>query len=124
MSVYVDEPIHPFGRMLMCHMFADTVAELHTMADRIGIARKWFQNKPGFPHYDVCKSKRSLAVKGGAIQLRYAGEIVSKVRDMRRVWASGPDDPRPGDLRAALQRMEEEPPPIEQLIVGQLWLPL
>jgi hypothetical protein len=29
--------------MVMCHMLADTSAELHEMADRIGIARKWFR---------------------------------------------------------------------------------
>lgn len=44
--------------MYMCHMLADTITELHTMADRIGIQRKWFQNK-GIPHYDICQSKKN-----------------------------------------------------------------
>jgi len=68
MSVYVDKPIHPFGRMMMCHMIADTLEELHLMAGSIGIQRKWFQNKR-VPHYDICKSKRALAVQRGAIEL-------------------------------------------------------
>lgn len=67
MSVYVDEPVHPFGRMLMCHMMADTHDELVAMADHIGVARKWLQH-PGewCEHFDVCKSKRALAVEAGA----------------------------------------------------------
>ena len=39
-----------------------------SMAGRIGIARRWFQNKR-YPHYDICKSKRAQAVKLGAIEI-------------------------------------------------------
>lgn len=72
MSVYVDASIWPlraYGgrRMMMCHMIADTLEELHKMADRIGMQRKWFQDK-SVPHYDICKSKRAQAVKLGAIE--------------------------------------------------------
>jgi hypothetical protein len=62
MAVYVDEARYPFGRMLMCHMLADTPDELHAMADRIGVKRKWFQRKASAPHYDICKSRGALAV--------------------------------------------------------------
>lgn len=65
MSVYVDDMQAPFGRMVMCHMVADTEAELHAMADTIGVARRWYQGD----HYDISKSKRALAVKAGAIEL-------------------------------------------------------
>lgn len=68
MSVYVDDPVWPFGRMIMCHMLADTEAELHAMAARIGIQRRWFQGDK-YPHYDICKSKRALAVAAGAIEI-------------------------------------------------------
>lgn len=67
MSVFVDDARLPYGRMLMCHMTADTIDELHAMADRIGIERKWFQDK-SIPHYDICQSKRKLAVELGAIE--------------------------------------------------------
>ncbi len=68
-KVYVDAAIWPYGRMTMCHMFSSSIEALHAMADRIGIARRWFQNKPGFPHYDICKSKRSIAVSFGAVEV-------------------------------------------------------
>ncbi len=68
MSVYVDEAVWPFGRMMMCHMLADTEEELHAMASRIGIQRRWFQNDK-YPHYDISKSKRVMAVENGAIEI-------------------------------------------------------
>lgn len=68
--IYVDNMRAPYGRMLMCHMVADTDAELHEMADKLGIARKWHQ-KCGTPHshYDICLSKRKLALQHGAIEI-------------------------------------------------------
>lgn len=64
MTVYVDDMRAPFGRMIMCHMIADTSKELHAMAARIGVARRWCQY-PGTwkEHYDVCLSKREVAVQ-------------------------------------------------------------
>lgn len=69
MSVYVDRAANRFGRMVMCHMIADTEEELFTMADLIGVARCWFQRPPAasFPHFDIAKSRRALAVAFGAI---------------------------------------------------------
>lgn len=67
MSVYVDNMRAAFGRMVMCHMVADTSEELLAMADRINVQRKWIQF-PGSPreHFDICISKRDLAVMWGA----------------------------------------------------------
>lgn len=67
MTVYVDSMRAPFGRMLMCHMIADTEAELHAMADRIGVARRWYQGD----HYDIAQSKRRLAVEAGAVEITW-----------------------------------------------------
>ena len=65
MTVYVGPSIYPYGRMIMCHMAADSLEELHEMASKIGV-RRWFQD--GFrPHYDICKSKRKTAISFGAI---------------------------------------------------------
>ena len=69
MTVYVDEPLHKLGRMIMCHMIATDRDELHEMAKKIGIRRAWFQSKGKYPHYDICKSKRAEAVALGAIEV-------------------------------------------------------
>lgn len=80
MAVYVDEAVWPFGRMMMCHMVADTRAELDAMADRIGVSRRWIQHADtNREHYDICKSKRALAIKYGAKSIT-AFELVSLVR--------------------------------------------
>lgn len=67
MPVYVGPSLYRYGRMVMCHMVADSLDELHEMAERIGL-RKWFQDKARYPHYDVSKSKRAMAVYFGAIE--------------------------------------------------------
>jgi hypothetical protein len=77
MAVYVDNMRAAFSRMIMCHMWADTREELFAMADRIGVARKWFQRPasvalPGmdasWEHFDIARSKRVLAIKARAIE--------------------------------------------------------
>ena len=71
MSVYVDTMRARYGRMVMCHMIADTDDELHAMAHRIGVARRWWQS-PGATsgsHYDICLNKRAAAIAAGAIEI-------------------------------------------------------
>ena len=69
MSCYVDDVEHAFGRMAMCHLWADTEAELFAMVDRIGVQRKWVQRPPkaSWLHFDIAKSKKALAIAAGAI---------------------------------------------------------
>lgn len=80
--VYVDHARIPYRRMLMNHMIADTLEELHDMADRIGLPRKYFQNKRN-PHYDVCCSKRALAIAEGAVPVdsRTLVQVRRRIRD-------------------------------------------
>lgn len=78
MTVYVDGSIYLYGSMKMCHMTADMLAELHMMADRIGVARRWFQGN----HYDICKSKRALAVQYDAREVSRR-DIVMALRRLR-----------------------------------------
>jgi hypothetical protein len=74
---YVDACRAPYRGMLMCHMLADTPEELHAMADRIGIRRKWFQGD----HYDICLAKRLMALRAGAVEVEVR-EIVA----IRKRW--------------------------------------
>lgn len=76
MAVYVDDMEASYGRMVMCHMLADTTAELLAMADKIGVRRKWIQ-KAGThqEHFDIAKSKRALAVQHGAVEIDRQGLV-------------------------------------------------
>lgn len=69
MTVYVDDVRHPFGRMVMCHMWADTDDEMHAMADAIGLDRRWHQQPPkaSWSHYDIALSKKAQAIARGAV---------------------------------------------------------
>jgi len=77
-AVYVDDMKAPYRGMIMCHMVADSEEELHAMADRIGIARRWYQGD----HYDICLKRRALAVSYGAreITMRQLGCMVANMR--------------------------------------------
>lgn len=88
MAVYVDDMRAPFGRMVMCHMLADTDDELHAMAARIGVARRWWQSpeKTSGSHYDIALSKRALAVQFGAIEITLRQASAMNLR--RRVTGS------------------------------------
>jgi hypothetical protein len=66
-----------------CHLTADTVAELHEFAARIGMRRSWFQSDTpagkrvlppvGSWHYDLTPAKRAAAVRAGAVETDWAG---------------------------------------------------
>lgn len=72
MTVYVDDMRASYGRLIMCHMIADTDEELHAMAAKIGVQRKWHQAPPKHrSHYDIALSKRALAVAAGAVEITW-----------------------------------------------------
>ncbi|MEJ6002532.1 DUF4031 domain-containing protein [Paucibacter soli] len=57
--------------MKMSHMIADSDEELHAMAAKIGVQRRWWQSpeKTSGSHYDICLSMKAKAIKLGAIAI-------------------------------------------------------
>lgn len=90
MPVYVDDQRATYGRMIMCHMVADSLAELHAMADALGLARRWFQCPPRvrLPHYDVSLAFRARAVRLGALEISRRQTIVI-ARRLLAEWQAG-----------------------------------
>lgn len=77
--------------MKMSHMIADTTEELLTMADKIGVKRKWLQH-PGTcnEHFDICLAMRAKAVELGAVEINYreyATEIQKRCEANGIHWA-------------------------------------
>ncbi len=82
MAVYIDNANIPYRRMIMCHMVADSLEELHLMADAIGVNRKWFQSHTKYPHYDICKQSKAKALSLGAQECTRK-ELVIKARELK-----------------------------------------
>jgi Protein of unknown function (DUF4031) len=95
MTVYVDDmnvsyrPAHVPGRSYsLSHMIADTEEELHAMADRIGVPRKWYQGD----HYDITKSAKARAIAAGA-QAITMRQLARMAGNRRRGEPLGTPDP-------------------------------
>ena len=85
MTVYVDNMKANYGRMKMCHMIADTSDELLSMADKIGIKRKWVQKKGKYDeHFDICMSKKAKAIELGAKEITWR-ELGKKIIERRKL---------------------------------------
>lgn len=76
MTVYVDALENwgwkMRGRIVAsCHMFSDSanLDELHSVAEKIGMKRAWFQPHQIAPHYDLVESRRQAAIALGAVSV-------------------------------------------------------
>jgi hypothetical protein len=80
MTVYVDDAVHLWRGRRWAHLMADTLDELHAMAERLEIPRRAFQNKTSGAHYDVPSDLRERAIELGAT-------AISRHRDRTQVRA-------------------------------------
>lgn len=95
MAVYVDDAFlsGDWGRWNGGgHMQADTEAELHAFAGRLGMRRAWFQDRPRrpeFSHYDLDRDLRDVALANGAIAetIREGSARRRAARERRRAAA-------------------------------------
>lgn len=85
MSVYVDTARNKYHRMVMCHLMADSLEELHAFAAQLGMKREWYQ-PVSTPHYDLSLARRAMALKLGAVEIdnKKVVELIQKYR-MERV---------------------------------------
>jgi hypothetical protein len=75
MTVYVDELLDHGWNLRNrptknCHLFTDSIdlTELHSLAEKIGMKRSWFQvSNSGDPHYDLTPARRASAIQNGAV---------------------------------------------------------
>lgn len=114
MAVYVDDTRNPFGRMIMCHMWADTDEELHAFAEKIGLKREWFQQPPAanWKHYDISMTKRVQAVQAGAIEAdRFAA--VEALADQT-------NNPKLAEMARRARRRHRRNKPVQEPLGG--WL--
>lgn len=93
MAVYVDALWLRRGRH-WAHLMADTPAELHAMARRLGLPPRAYQHKPSGAHYDIDATVRTDAIALGAVALdRHADRarlhaVIARAREQGR----GPRD--------------------------------
>lgn len=94
MAVYVDRMRAPYGRMVMCHMVADSSAELLAMADAIGVQRRWIQDAGTHrEHFDIALVKRAEAIARGAKEV--GPKELAMVMRRKRHPASPAQEPTP-----------------------------
>ena len=87
MACYVDQvrsyPDAGLRFTQFCHLLADSREELHTMAGRLGLPRRFFQDHPWRWHYDLPEHVRAEAVRLGAVEvdLHAVGALLRRRRE-------------------------------------------
>ena len=86
MACYVDTvrdyPDTGLRHTRFCHLLADTRAELHAMADALGVPARFFQDHPWRWHHDLPEPLRPRAVELGAreITMHEVGALLKRRR--------------------------------------------
>ncbi len=89
MTVYVDQPLFPFRGQKYCHVWADSLEELHAAAQAAGLKRAWFQQPPkaSWEHCDASPGVRARLIAAGAVETdKYgASEFVARQRGNQKM---------------------------------------
>lgn len=101
MTVYVDDVRHSYGRMVMCHLWADRLGELLDMVDRIGVDRRWIQQPPkaSWVHFDISLGMKRKALAAGAVLTDRFGPVEHVAR--RDIASGDPERMQRGAERLA-----------------------
>lgn len=102
--IYVDdmnakfEPPHRPGiTYVMCHLIGDDEAKLHEIAQRSGVARKWYQQD----HYDIAQGAKKKAIHHGAIEITWMQASALMMGRKRKFWTVFPNPEEAIDLYKA-----------------------
>lgn len=95
MTVWVDSVRHyPHARTRrkhFCHMVCDgDIAELHAMADALGLKREWLHRHRTLPHYDLPPETRERAIELGARPITRKALVDLLVRARAEKHGAGP----------------------------------
>jgi hypothetical protein len=82
------------------HLSADTMEELHAVAERIGLKRAWFQGQSSYPHYDLFGSEKIARADAAGVVMLPRREFFVRLRDARRQREA-----QPNGLRGELEGM-------------------
>jgi len=88
MPVYVDKPRWKIQDVLVSHMMADTIDELHPMAYALRVSRKWFRSS-SIPYYILNREQMQEAIKLGAVHLDSVSDILQLYARLEKVYKSG-----------------------------------
>lgn len=69
MTVWVEAALWPRGKFVCGHLFSDSLAELHEVAEAAGLQRKYFLGHAVVPHYSIPEHAIEQAIAGGAVKL-------------------------------------------------------
>ena len=90
MTVYVDDAVTLWRGRRWAHLMADTLDELHAMAERLGVPRRALQDKRSGAHYDLTEELREQALRLGAVAIsrhRDRDQVRAIIRIARSQWS-------------------------------------
>lgn len=84
MATYVDNSNNPRGRHRVCHLFADTTEELIQIGKKLGLNERWVSMRgTHLECFDLWRSKRTKAIKHGAISI--TRERVAEIIEEKKI---------------------------------------